>query len=124
MMSRFIDSINGKFGPWWKKEAEKEVERVCTAAQTEAIVEADGAIRWKSNNQYVPDDVCEILEYGEFPFSRSATARKREIQVHEFINGYHSNLNNLSYEDKVEMRANFDPGTTIVDVINGDRIQI
>ena len=41
-MTRFQMEISGKFGDWWKKNAEKEVSEALEKASNDAIVEEDG----------------------------------------------------------------------------------
>ena len=44
-MTRFEREISGSLGAFWKKNAEEEVRKAVAQADTQAIVEADGAIR-------------------------------------------------------------------------------
>ena len=120
-MSRFMQEISGALGDWWKEHAEKEVAENVKYADENAVVEDDGAIRWKSGN-YVPDDYCEKLEYAGYHFSRAATAKKRDIQDKKFIEEYRKHYKGPSEEELIEMRAAFGAGTTVVDVITGKEI--
>lgn len=120
-MSRFEREINGHLGDYWKKSAEIEVQNAVKKANEDAIVESDGAIKWKSNGNYIPDDFCEKLEYAGYDFDRKATSNKRDIQVAELIKNYKSQEAGLSDESKLELDANHEPGTVIVDVITGKK---
>ena len=88
IMTRFQMEISGKFGDWWKKNAEREVSEALNRVKTDAIVEEDGAIRWISSGNYIPDDYCEKLEYGGYNFSREATRIKSDKQQSEFAKEY------------------------------------
>ena len=89
------------------------------------IFEKDGAIRWKTGN-YVPKDVCEKLKYGGLKFNESATAKKRERQVHQQIEEYKRTQANrkLSDEELYEIRSAFGEGTEVVDAIKGKKIKL
>ena len=123
-MTRFEREISGSLGAFWKKNAEEEVRKAVAQADTQATVEADGAIRWKSNGRYLMDDFCEKLEYAGYAFSREATAEKRETQNAESLAQYRRNDRGLSGEALAETRAAFGEGTTVVDVLTGRRTRL
>lgn len=123
-MTRFQQEITGELGQWWKNQAEKEVERAVREADELAIVDSNGAIRWKNNGSYLMDDFCEMLEYAGYQFSRKATAEARNIQVKKCLKDYRMNYNGLSAEELLEMRSAFGAGETVVDVITGDVITL
>lgn len=117
-MTRFEREISGLLGTFWKKSAEDEIKKAVAQAYKEAVVESDGAIKWKSNGNYIPDDFCEKLEYAGYEFSRQATSDKRDVQVSEFIKNYKKDKKTFTDEEKIELNANNKPGTEIVDVIS------
>lgn len=123
-MTRFQQEITGELGQYWKDQAEKEVKRAVRKADELAIVDSNGAIRWKNNGSYLMDDFCEMLEYAGYQFSRKATAEARNIQVVESLKNYKLNYTGPNAEELAEMRASFGEGETIVNVITGDVIQI
>lgn len=118
-MSRFKQEISGSLGEYWKKQAEKEVVKKVEQANIDAEVDEDGAIKWKSNGRYLMDDYCEILEYANYPFSRTATRTKREKANEEFFKNYRKNYSGFSEEEKRELDANHKSGTKIVNVLTG-----
>ena len=123
-MTRFQQEITGELGQWWKNHAEKEVERAVRKANELAIVDSNGAIRWKSNGSYLMDDFCEMLEYVGYQFSRKATTKARNIQVKKCLKDYRMNYNGPSVEELAEMRSAFGAGETVVDIITGDVITL
>ena len=123
-MTRFQQEITGELGQWWKNHAEKEVERAVREANELAIVDSNGAIRWKSNGSYLMDDFCEMLEYAGYQFSRKATTKARNIQVKKCLKDYRMNYNGPSVEELAEMRSAFGAGETVVDIITGDVITL
>ena len=120
-MTRFEREISGSLGEFWKKNAEEEIRKAVAQAETQATVDADGAIRWNSNGRYLMDDFCEKLEYAGYAFSREATAEKREAQNAESLAQYRRNGKVLSGEALAEARAAFGEGTTVVDVLTGKK---
>lgn len=123
-MTRFQMEISGKFGDWWKKNAEREVSEALNRVKTDAIVEEDGAIRWISSGNYIPDDYCEKLEYGGYNFSREATKIKNDKQQSKFAEEYRERMKNYkpSEEELYEMRCAFGEDAEIVDIITGQKI--
>lgn len=123
-MTRFEMEISGKLGDFWKRNAEEEVKKAVAKADADAAVEADGAIKWNSNGRYLMDDFCEKLEYAGYPFNREATAKKRDAQNEESIAEYRRNYRGLSGEELAEARAAFGEGTTVVNVLTGERTRL
>ena len=120
--TRFEKEISGELGEYWQQSARKEINDLMDRVNEDIIFEKDGAIRWKTGN-YVPKDVCEKLKYGGLKFNESATAKKRERQVHQQIEEYKRTQANrkLSDEELYEMRSAFGEGTEVVDVITGKK---
>ena len=123
-MTRFQQEITGELGQYWKDQAEKEVKRAVRKADELAIVDSNGAIRWKNNGSYLMDDFCEMLEYAGYQFSRKATAEARNIQAVESLKNYKLNYTGPNAEELAEMRASFGEGETIDNVITGDVITL
>ena len=85
---------------------------------------SDGAAKWKSSGNYLPADVVEKLTFaGADFFSAEATAAKRDAQTAEFLNSYRKN-HKVTAEDRAEMEAAFGKGTTVVDIITGEKITL
>ena len=123
-MTRFEREISGSLGAFWKKNAEEEVRKAVAQADEKATVETDGAIRWKGNGRYLMDDFCEKLEYTGYPFSREATAKKRDAQNEESLAEYRRSDRGLSGEALAEARAAFGEGTTVVNVLTGKKTML
>ena len=123
-MTRVEQEISGRLGDFWKRNAQAEVKKAVAQADEKATVEADGAIRWNSNGRYLMDDFCEKLEYAGYPFDRQATAKKRDKQNEESIAEYRRNHRGLSGEALAEARAAFGEGTTVVNILTGERTKL
>lgn len=123
-MTRFEREISGSLGTFWKQHAAEEVKRAVAKADTEAEVDADGAIRWNCNGRYLMDDFCEMLEYAGYLFSREATGKKRDAQNAEELAEYRRNCKGLDEETLAEARAAFGKGATVVDVLAGEKTKL
>ena len=123
-MTRFLREISGQLGDFWKKSAEEEVIKAVKLANEDSIVETDGAIKWKKSGNYVPDDLCEKLEYAGFNFSREVTNNKREEQNALFFKNYRESKREIDSEQKVEMNANFEKDDIVIDVITKKKYKI
>lgn len=123
-MTRFEREWNGELGDFWKKHAHEEAERLLNQADN-IEVEDDGAAKWKTNGSYLPADVVEKLIFaGATWFSPEATAAKRDAQVTKELEAYRNSLRGLDSEALAEARAAFGEGTTICDVITGEKITL
>lgn len=121
-MSRFEREWNGELGDFWKKNAHKEAQRLLEQADN-IEVEDDGAAKWKTNGSYLPADVVEKLIFaGATWFSPKATAAKREEQVAREQEAYRNRQKGFDAETLAEARAAFGEGTTICDIITGEKI--
>ena len=123
-MTRFQKEISGLLGAYWKMSAEKEVIAAVESATREAAVDENGAISWRSNGRYLPDDYCEKLEFAGYPFSREATKAAREAQVSQELAEYRRNYCGPSAAEMDEMRAAFGEGTTVVNVLTGQKVRL
>ena len=122
-MSRFAREWNRELGSFWQRNAHEEAARLL--AQRDNIeVEEDGAATWISSGNYLPADVVEKLTFaGADFFSAEATAAKREAQTAAFLENYCRN-HWTTEEERMEMEAAFGKGTTVMDIITGDKIQL
>ena len=124
-MTRFERELSGSLGAFWKKNAEQEIEKMQKRADNDEIrTNASGAAFWNSNGNYLPADCAEILSHTDFPFSLEETAKAREAQTAAFLENYRKNYKGPSEEEKAEMRAAFGTGSTVVNVITGERIRL
>lgn len=123
-MTRFGREISGSLGAFWEKHAQEEVKKAVAKADADAVVDSNGAIYWSNNGRYLMDNFCEMLEYADYPFSRKATGEKRDAQNAEEIAEYRRNYKEMDKETLVEARAAFGEGTTVVDVLTGEKTKL
>ena len=123
-MTRFEQELSGALGAFWKKNAEQEIERMQRMADNDEIrTNMNGAAFWNSNGNYLPADAAEKLSHTDFPFSLEETEKAREAQTAQQLEAYRQN-HRTSAEEIEEMRAAFGTGTTVVNIITGERIRL
>ena len=121
-MTRFERELSGALGAFWKKNAEKEIEKMQVRANSGEIgTDAQGAAFWASNGKALPSDSVEILSHTTFEFDATATADLREAQTIAFLAGYR---HTPTAEERAEMQAAFGKGTTVVDCLSGEKIRL
>ncbi|MBR2258750.1 MAG: hypothetical protein IJ899_15745 [Blautia sp.] len=124
-MTRFEMEISGALGAAWKASAEREIEKLQEKADNgEIMVDANGAASWRSNGRAIPSDCVEKLSWTSLDFSIEATAAKRDEETAAFMENYRRNYTGPTAEERMEMEAAFGKGTTVVDIISGERIRL
>ena len=126
-MTRFARELSGELGAYWKASAEKEIRKMEERQiNGEIFFGADGVVRWTSNNRVMPKDCREILSHTVYRdlYSEEASRAAEEAETAAFLDSYRKNYKGPGEEEKDEMRAAFGTGTTVVDVITGERIRL
>lgn len=124
-MTRFERELSGSLGAFWKKNAEQEIAKMQERADNDEIrTTISGAAFWNRSGNFLPADCAEILSHTDFPFSLEATAKAREEQTAKQLEAYRKSYKGPSEEEKAEMRAAFGTGTTVVDIITGEKIRL
>ena len=131
-MTRFMGEITGVFGDYWVISARKDVAKMRERFYNgEIIIENDGAVKWVSSGNYLPEECAQMLAYAltdaEDPvFSLVNTEKKRNAQDEEFLTRYTESRKNarLSPEERYEMECAFGKGETIVNILTGERITL
>lgn len=126
-MTRFERELSGALGAYWKSSAEKEIRKMEERQMNgEIFFGADGVVRWTSNNRVMPKDCREILSHTAYRdlFSEEASRAAEDAETAAFLESYRKNYTGPSEEEKAEMRAAFGTGSTVVDIITGERIRL
>lgn len=93
---------------------------------TKAYVNSEGVVRWVSSNNVPFRDMLEdfmvIGKISQETVERSDAARKKDQD--EFLARYRANPPKYTEEDLFEMRAAFGEGTTVVNVLTGQKIKL
>jgi len=112
---RTVMDYQGKFGDYWKCDAEKKIDKINDAT----IV--DGVVRWKSNNSVPPKDLLTLwyMAGKEFDFDKTIEASDKDDE--KFFKNYRKAMKNHvpSEEELAEMKNAFGEGSTVVNVITG-----
>lgn len=105
----------------WERE---ERERHFREFPEKTYKDEHGCHRWKSNNQYPPDEV--LTDAGISREERRRCGMLRMAQSAKFMEEYRRARRGRprSAEEMFEMQAAFGPGETVVDVITGERIKL
>ena len=124
-MTRFERELSGSLGAFWKKNAEQEIAKMQERADNDEIrTNTEGGAFWNKSGNNLPADCAEVLSYTDFPFSLEATAKAREAQTAMQLEAYRKSYKGPNEEEKVEMRVAFGIGSTVVDIITGERIRL
>ena len=125
-MTRFEKELSGNLGAYWKASAEKELERVRADFETGKITVDENGVARNCIGRILMDDMLEKLTYITGEADAEATRAAREEETAAFFEGYRKANRNRrrSAEELHEMRAAFGTGTTVVDIITGERVRL
>lgn len=123
-MTRFQRELNGELGAYWKREAEKELERVKTDLQAGKITIDENGVARNCIGRVLMSDMLEKLVMVTDKASVEATTAARDKEVSEFLAGYRKNARPATEEERMEMRAAFGKGTTVVNVLTGEKTEL
>ena len=123
-MTRFEKELSGALGTYWKKEAEKELEKIKAEIENgEITIDEDGIAR-NCIGRVLMDDMLEKVAKVSDKVNAEATKAVRNTETSTLLNEYRKNHKEPSAEEKEEMIATFGKGTTVVDLISGKRIKL
>ena len=123
-MTRFQKELNGSLGPFWQKEAEKELTRVKADLENGKITIDENGIARNCIGRVLMADMLEKVLMVTDRADAAATAAAREAEVDQELAAYRAAKRTHSEEELNEMRAAFGPGTTVVDAITGEKITL
>ena len=123
-MTRFQRELSGELGEFWKKEAEKRLDKVrAELAEGKISIDAEGVAR-NCIGRVLMDDLLEQLGMVTDKVNVEATRAARETENAAFLAEYRVRRNAPSAEELAEMRATFGAGATVVDVLTGEKIAL
>lgn len=123
-MTRFQRELSGELGEFWKKEAEKQLDKVrAELAEGKISIDAEGVAR-NCIGRVLMDDLLEQLGMVTDKVNVEATRAARETENAAFLAEYRVRRNAPSAEELAEMRATFGTGATVVDVLTGEKIAL
>ena len=123
-MTRFEKELSGALGAYWKKSAEKELEKVREELEQGLITIDENGVARNRIGRALMSDMLEKLTYITDEVDAEATAAARAEEVQRSLAAYRANAKPTSEEEKNEMRAAFGKGQTVVNILTGERITL
>ena len=123
-MTRFQRELSGELGAYWRQQAEAELEKVKADLDVGEITIDGAGVARNCIGRALMDDLLEKLVLVTDRADIAATRAAREAEVQADLASYRANRKAPSAEELAEMRAAFGEGTTVVDVITGEEIQL
>lgn len=122
-MTRFQKELSGELGAYWEKEAQKELERVKADLQAGKITIENGVAR-NCIGRVLMSDMLEKLAMVTDKASVEATTAARDKEVSKSLAEYRKNARPVSEEERMEMQAAFGKGTTVVNILTGEKTKL
>lgn len=119
-MSRFMDELLGDYGPYWKNEAEKHVERMKEDLKSGEITVDEFGLARNCIGRYLMDDLLEIAHFVNPNVNVELTRAYRNMEDIRLIKEYKKN-HKISDEERQEIRNEFG-GKKVIDVLTGEYI--
>ena len=123
-MTRFARELSGSLGTYWKSSAEKELDEVRADFEAGKITVDENGVARNRIGRVLMSDQLEKLTYITDKVDVEATKAAREAETDAFLESYRKANHRRSAEELSEMRAAFGTGTTVVDIITGERIRL
>ena len=123
-MTRFQKELSGELGAYWKKEAEKELERIKTDLQEGRITIDGSGVARNCIGRVLMSDMLEKLAMVTDKVSVEATTAARDKEVSKSLAEYRKNASPVSEEERMEMQAAFGKGTTVVNILTGEKTEL
>lgn len=123
-MTRFEKELSGALGAYWKKEAQKELERIKADLLADKITIDESGVARNCIGRVLMSDMLEKLAMVTDRVSVKATTMAREQEVAESLAEYRKNSRPVTEEERMEMRAAFGEGVTVVNILTGEETEL
>lgn len=123
-MTRFQRELSGDLGAFWQHRAEEELAAVKADLDSGAITIDEAGVARNCIGRALMDDLLEKLMLVTDKADSTATRAAREADVAADLESYRAARKAPSAEELAEMRAAFGEGTTVMDVLTGEKIQL
>ncbi len=123
-MTRFQKELSGQLGEFWRKDAEKELDKVRAELESGEITIDENGVARNCIGRVLMSDMLEKLTYITDKVNVENTKAARAEEVSRELEEYRRNYKGPSEEELHEMRAAFGAGTEVVDVITGQKIRL
>lgn len=125
-MTRFQQELSGKLGGFWKKSAEKLIQKVKKDIEDgKIIIDNDGVAR-NQLGRVIMSDLAEVVSMVSDKFDEEATEAARKKETEKFLRDYRKRQEKqvMSAEEMNEIRNTFGKGTVVVDVLTGKQYRV
>ena len=123
-MTRFQKELSGALGASWKRAAEKELEKVREDLQAGKITIDENGVARNCIGRVLMSDMLEKLAMVTDKVSVEATTAARDKEVSKSLAEYRKSARPVSEEERMEMQAAFGKGTTVVNVLTGEKTEL
>ena len=123
-MTRFEKELSGALGAYWKKSAEKELEKVKEELEKGLITIDENGVARNRIGRVLMSDMLEKLTYVTDAVDTDATTKAREEEVVKNLEEYRKNARPATEEELDEMRAAFGTGKTVVNILTGEKYHL
>ena len=123
-MTRFEKELSGALGAYWKKSAEKELEKIREELGQGLITIDENGVARNRIGRVLMSDMLEKLTYITDAVDTEATTKAREEEVAKTREEYRRNVRPATEEELDEMRAAFGRGKTVVNIITGQEYHL
>ena len=123
-MTRFQKELSGEFGAYWEKEAQKELERVKADLQAGKITIENGVARNCIGRVLMSDMLEKLAMVTDKASVEATTAAARDKEVSESLAEDRKSARPATGEERMEMQAAFGKGTTVVNILTGEKTKL
>lgn len=123
-MTRFQKELSGELGAYWEKEAQKELERVKADLQAGKITIENGVARNCIGRVLMSDMLEKLAMVTDKASVEATTAAARDKEVSESLAEYRKSARPATGEERMEMQAAFGKGTTVVNILTGEKTKL
>jgi len=120
-MTDYVGSLQVEGYAPYKREAQRIVDESDTSCYV-----IDGVLRWKSTDRVPFDDVLAVFLHIGKVFDLEKSRAARDLDTSAMLEEYRRiNANRvMSDEERFEARAAFGEGSTVVDIVTGQRFTV
>lgn len=124
-MTRFQQELSGRLGMFWKKSAEKLIQKTKEDIATGKITIDENGVARNEIGRVVMSDLEEVVSViAPEGYSSEATREERKKAIEKSMENYRKQQGKFSEEQMAEMRTVFGTGTVVVDVLTGEKYNL
>ena len=116
-MTNYINALDNPTNPY-HREATRLADEIRDPVTATLV---DGVLRWVSNGRVPPQDIVALGLHLGMAIDEGKCDAGRSVDLSTFLKGYNPVVTD---EQRHEMRANFGPGATVVNVLTGRKVTL